>query len=125
MKRGGKDGGGDKLNFHLAAVAAYNVGDIFLSFEEKLKTNNYRQVAFAVTGDISSRCFFGQKFDKGDSLGGFRLGSTVVLVFECEKEFDFAQKEGESVRLGEALVTRGGVKKQVGVAAEGDAKANA
>ncbi|KAI5187993.1 hypothetical protein NEHOM01_2480, partial [Nematocida homosporus] len=39
---------------------------------------------------------------KGDELGNFNLGSTVVLFFEAPSEFELTCSEGV-VRLGESL----------------------
>ena len=36
-------------------------------------------------------------------MGGFCLGSTIVLVFEAPKEFQFKVRDGEKVRVGQAL----------------------
>ena len=36
-------------------------------------------------------------------LGEFNLGSTVVLVFEAPKNFEFGVKPGENIRLGQFL----------------------
>lgn len=40
---------------------------------------------------------------KGQQMGGFNLGSTVVLVFEAPKNFEFSVKRGQHVKVGEPL----------------------
>lgn len=41
--------------------------------------------------------------ERGQPVGYFNFGSTVVLVFEAQKEWEFAVKEGEPVKMGELL----------------------
>lgn len=40
---------------------------------------------------------------RGDELGGFRLGSTIVLVFEAPEKFIFTLEKGEKIKMGEAM----------------------
>lgn len=36
-------------------------------------------------------------------MGGFKLGSTVVMVFEAPRGFAFTVKPGEKVKVGQAM----------------------
>ena len=45
----------------------------------------------------------GLAFRKGDHVGNFSLGSTVVLVFHAPKNFRFMVKPGQSVKYGQSL----------------------
>lgn len=40
---------------------------------------------------------------KGEEIGEFRLGSTIVLLFEAPKNFPFKVKSGERIKVGEAV----------------------
>jgi len=89
---------------HLAAVAAANVGNIFLDFDAKLKTNRLRDIAVHCGGDVSSKMYpDGVSLSAGGAVGGFRLGSTVVLIFEAPQDFQWKVGEGDKVRVGQPL----------------------
>lgn len=89
---------------HLAAVAAVNVGNIYLDFDEKLKTNRMRDIAVHCGGDVSSKLYLdGVRLSPGDAVGGFRLGSTVVLFFDAPKNFQWKVDVGSHVHYGEPL----------------------
>lgn len=87
---------------HMVAVAAANVGDIFLSFDPKLKTNRGEPL-FCKRGFFTRMYPDGVSLSAGSQVGGFRLGSTVVLVFEAPVDFQWKVKVGDRVRVGEPL----------------------
>ncbi|XP_042335073.1 phosphatidylserine decarboxylase proenzyme, mitochondrial [Sceloporus undulatus] len=93
--------------FSLTAVGAQNVGSIRIYFDRDLHTNSpryskgsYNDFSFADT-DAASR--EGVAMRKGEHLGEFNLGSTIVLIFEAPKDFNFYVKPGQKIRFGEAL----------------------
>lgn len=47
----------------------------------------------------------GQPLRSGDEIGGFWLGSTIVLVFEAPETFEFKVHAGEKVKMGQAFGT--------------------
>lgn len=89
---------------HLAAVGAANVGNIYLNFDKTLTTNQSRDLTVHCGGDVASRVYSGGvQLSAGDSVGGFRLGSTVVLVFDTPEGFEWTVPLGGAVRLGQPL----------------------
>ena len=51
----------------------------------------------------ASPLLHGQPLRPAQEMGGFRLGSTIVLVFEAPKNFQFAVHAGQKVKVGEKL----------------------
>jgi len=89
---------------HYAAVGAYNVGNIRLSFDHNFKSNQLRQLQYYLGHPIiEKRWRKGQKLGAGEEVGTFRLGSTVVLIFDAPKEWEFKKEIGATVRVGEIL----------------------
>ena len=41
--------------------------------------------------------------NKGDHIGGFNFGSTIVLAFEAPEDFKFLVQAKDKVKYGEAL----------------------
>ncbi|XP_004511705.1 phosphatidylserine decarboxylase proenzyme 1, mitochondrial [Cicer arietinum] len=104
----------------LAAVGATNIGSIELFIEPELQTNKPRKKSLH-SEPPEERVYdcegVGRALKKGDELGAFNMGSTVVLVFEApiskllhegnsSQEFNFSVKCGDRIRVGEALGRR-------------------
>lgn len=93
--------------FSMVPVGATNVGSIRINFDATLRTNTKRRThpAHTFTEAVYSRASVlqGQPLLPGEEMGGFRLGSTIVLVFEADQKFKFDVKPGEKVQVGQAL----------------------
>ncbi|XDG02288.1 hypothetical protein ABKA04_001903 [Annulohypoxylon sp. FPYF3050] len=116
--------------FSFVPVGATNVGSITVNFDRELRTNSlltdtaadraaeeaaargepYSGFSEATYG-AASRVLGGYALKRGDEMGGFKLGSTVVLVFEApvaehpgaKGGFVWAVEKGQKVKMGQAL----------------------
>jgi phosphatidylserine decarboxylase len=124
--------------FSYTPVGATNVGSIKINFDRELRTNSlttdtaadraaeeasargepYSGFAEASYG-TASRLLGGHALKRGEEMGGFQLGSTIVLVFEAPKGhrpsldegyqgtrnggFNWNIAQGKKVKVGEAL----------------------
>ncbi|KAF4374721.1 phosphatidylserine decarboxylase proenzyme 1, mitochondrial [Cannabis sativa] len=98
----------------IAAVGATNIGSIELVIEPKFRTNLQRK-RLAHSEPPEERLYdpegVGIMLRKGDEVGAFNMGSTVVMVFQAPvkktvdslSEFKFSVKRGDKIRVGEAL----------------------
>jgi len=92
--------------FSYTAVGATMVGSIKLPWDEELRTN---QFSF---NEVTKKGYEGEFYDKlshrafrkGEEVGEFNLGSTIVLTFEAPKGYRFPIEENGIVKLGESLV---------------------
>ncbi|KAL1930516.1 hypothetical protein VTP01DRAFT_10678 [Rhizomucor pusillus] len=93
--------------FSMTPVGATNVGSININFDEALKTNRKEDIPLGTYTEVSyksaSRLLRGKPLRPGDEMGGFYLGSTVVLVFEAPSNFEFKLTAGQRIKMGEAL----------------------
>jgi phosphatidylserine decarboxylase len=98
--------------FGMIPVGATNVGSIKVNFDEDLRTNRRRprRRARPPPGTSSEAVYShaspvlgGQPLTYGQEMGGFALGSTIVLIFEAPDDFEFVVKAGEKVKVGEKL----------------------
>lgn len=87
--------------FVYAAIGAYNVGSIKLNSkrEKDLRTNiSDSDMIF------KDRLYgAGELHQRGDSLGGFELGSSLVLVFTAPKDFQFNIEAGQKLKYGQPI----------------------
>ena len=125
--------------FSYTPVGATNVGSIKINFDRELRTNSlttdtaadraaeeaanrgepYSGFAEATYGE-ASKILGGHALRKGEEMGGFQLGSSIVLVFEApkgrRKSFDegwaggtrkggwqWKVEQGQKVKYGQAI----------------------
>ncbi|KAI9008027.1 phosphatidylserine decarboxylase-domain-containing protein [Gaertneriomyces semiglobifer] len=90
--------------FSMIPVGATNVGAIRVDFDPELRTNQSWRHATHPPGQYDELLYLtAPKLRKGDEMGGFMLGSTVVLVFEAPTNFEFLLEPGRKVKMGETI----------------------
>lgn len=94
--------------FSMVPVGATNVGSIKINFDKDLRTNErgslppvgtYSEAVYSMASPILR----GQPLERAREMGGFCLGSTIVLVFEAPSDFQFVVGAGEKVKVGQRL----------------------
>ena len=81
--------------FYLVFVGALNVGKMAFTFDERIQTNVKKE------GE-TLYMYKDKSLKKGDELGRFEMGSTIVAFFEKET-FKLTKKANESVRFGQTI----------------------
>ncbi|KAI9795519.1 MAG: phosphatidylserine decarboxylase 1 [Piccolia ochrophora] len=120
--------------FSFTPVGATNVGSIKINFDRELRTNSLTTDTAAdraaekaaehgeaysgyaeATYEQASKLLGGHALKRGEEMGGFQLGSSIVLVFEAPKGdkggsgtesqrgWSWAVGKGQRVKMGEAL----------------------
>ncbi|KAI9816653.1 MAG: phosphatidylserine decarboxylase 1 [Thelocarpon impressellum] len=115
--------------FSMTPVGATNVGSIKINFDRELRTNSLTTDTAAdraaeeaarrgegysgfaeATYEGASRLLGGHALKRGEEMGGFQLGSTVVIVFEApaSKEgerggWKWAVERGQRIKMGHAM----------------------
>ncbi|KAI0834137.1 putative phosphatidylserine decarboxylase [Hypoxylon sp. FL0890] len=116
--------------FSFVPVGATNVGSIMINFDKELRTNSlltdtaadraadeaaargepyagFSEASYAAASPVLG----GHALRRGEEMGGFKLGSTIVLVFEApvaenpgaKGGFVWAVEKGQKVKMGQAL----------------------
>ncbi len=81
--------------FFMVFVGALNVGKMCFNFDKKLQKKAYLGANF-------SKFYDKIELKKGDELGHFELGSTIVLLFK-KNDFKLCVKPYESVKFGQQI----------------------
>lgn len=86
--------------FTTVLVGATNVGSMTLTNEPDLVTNS----VFADRRKCDLVKYrHPYTFKKGDELGMFKLGSTVVLIFEAPADLKWTVEAGQSIKYGQSF----------------------
>lgn len=72
------------------------------SVQSKQKKHR-KNTVYEATYTNASRLLGGYPLQKGEEIGGFKLGSTVVLAFEAPDNFEFDLEVGQKIKMGESL----------------------
>lgn len=89
----------------MTPVGATNVGSILLNFDKDLRTKvkgrrpplgTFAEAVYAGESRILNR----KPLRLREEMGGFCLGSTIVLVFEAPRESEFKVRPGEKLKVG-------------------------
>ncbi|KAL1116566.1 hypothetical protein AAG570_005038, partial [Ranatra chinensis] len=84
--------------FSMTAVGATNVGSIRVFSDKTLHTNTSKWK------DTTHRdCALNCNWFKGEEIGEFRMGSTLVIIFEAPPNFKLNLSPGARVKVGEAM----------------------
>lgn len=116
--------------FSFTPVGATNVGSIKINFDAELRTNSLTTDTAAdraaekaaqrgepysgyseATYDKASRVLGGHALRRGEEMGGFQLGSSIVVIFEApkgRKRIRGAEEGGSTEEEKEAEVREGG-----------------
>ncbi|KAL8560798.1 hypothetical protein ACOMHN_061833 [Nucella lapillus] len=87
--------------FSMCAVGATNVGSIKIYCDKELETNTHHR--------HQDGTYFDKSFpipinvSKGAMFGEFNLGSTLVLIFEAPRGFEFKIQEGNKIKSPQPL----------------------
>ncbi len=87
----------NKKRFYMIFIGALNVGKIVMSFDDRVQTNAKKKLA-------TSYEYESLTLKKGDEIGMFEMGSSIVMVFEKEY-LDFNLSYNQKVKFGQTIAT--------------------
>lgn len=87
----------DKL-FYMVFVGALNVGKMQFTFDKKIQTN-------VKSGTEQLYMYNDIRLKKGDELGRFEMGSTIVMFFEKDM-VELTCKKNESIRFADKITKK-------------------
>ncbi len=87
----------DGKSFFLVLVGALNVGKMVVNFEPQIETNTQ-------TDEIKVFEYSDVKLAKGEELGYFKMGSTIILIAEKDM-LDIAVMPDTHVKFGDTIAT--------------------
>ena len=88
----------DEKVFYMVFVGALNVGQMVFEFEPRVETN-------IDTNEIKIYEYEDIKISKGDCLGYFKMGSTVVMFWE-EENIQVEDLLNQDVKFGQKIASR-------------------
>lgn len=91
--------------FSMTAVGATNVGCIRVYCDESLKTNERKWRKQEQRRDLFLSGSDGNPIvmEKGQLFGEFRMGSTIVIIFEAPPDFKFEVQQGQRIHVGQSI----------------------
>lgn len=84
--------------FYMVFVGALNVGQMVFNLEPKVETNTELR-------DIQVYEYEEKEIKKGDCLGYFKMGSTIVMLWE-ENFVELAKLTGQSIKFGQQITKK-------------------
>ena len=85
----------NEKRFFLVLVGALNVGKMVLNFEPAIETNTQ-------TDEVKVFDYSNVELKKGDELGYFKMGSTIILIAEKDM-LEIEVKQDDKVRFGDTI----------------------
>ena len=95
------DGDWEHGKISLGFVGAVNVGSMTINFDKELKTNRFdnKDGLFMPV----NRDYKGISLAKGEEIGRFNFGSSVIALVETPKGFEFDLETEQKVRYGDVI----------------------
>ena len=80
---------------------------LFKKFEQNIMPSSKRKASHLKESNLFSKSKKGISVNKGDEMGRFNMGSTVVLIFEAGQNFVLEANTGDRVVYGQRIGSHG------------------